>query len=82
MTLEEINLMKPEFKGLLCLNQKQTAEILGVSSSTLENWRKEGIGPEYKKVENQEEIESIYKRIEIYSTYSIRDFVDLEIGKI
>lgn len=52
MTLEELHIVKPEYKGLLCLNQKQTAEIIGVSSSTLENWRKEGVGPEYKKVSN------------------------------
>ncbi|MGB7402385.1 MAG: helix-turn-helix domain-containing protein [Arcobacter sp.] len=52
MTLEELNIMRPEYKGLLCLNQKQTAEIIGVSSSTLENWRKEGVGPEYKKIDN------------------------------
>ena len=52
MTLDEMNQLKPELKGLLCLNQKQTAEIIGVSSSTLENWRKEGVGPEYKKIDN------------------------------
>lgn len=52
MTLEQMHLIKPEIKGLLCLNQKQTAEIMGVSSSTLENWRKEGLGPSYKKIDN------------------------------
>jgi len=48
--IEEINKTNPKFKQLIALNQKQTADIIGVSSSTLEAWRKEGIGPEYKKV--------------------------------
>lgn len=52
MTLDDIEQINPELKGLLCLNQKQTAEIIGVSSTTLENWRKEGVGPEYKKIDN------------------------------
>lgn len=47
--LEEINNISPKYKTLLVLNQKQTAEVLGVSSSTLESWRKEGVGPEYIK---------------------------------
>ena len=48
--IEEINKTNPKFKQLIALNQKQTADIIGVSSSTLEVWRKEAIGPEYKKV--------------------------------
>lgn len=51
--IEEINKINPKFKQLLALNQKQTADAIGVSSSTLESWRREkGIGPEYKKVNN------------------------------
>lgn len=50
--IEEINKIDPKFKRLLALNQKQTADSIGVSSSTLESWRKEGIGPAYKKVNN------------------------------
>jgi predicted site-specific integrase-resolvase len=34
----------------MALNQTDTAKIIGVSPSTLENWRKDGIGPEWKKV--------------------------------
>jgi len=52
MTVEEINLINPNYKKLVCLNQKQTAEILGISSGSLENWRREGVGPTYKKIEN------------------------------
>lgn len=52
MTTEEINMIDPAYKRLVCLNQKQTADILGISSGSLENWRKEGIGPSYKKIEN------------------------------
>jgi len=52
MTVEEINMIDPLYKRLVCLNQKQTADILGISSGSLENWRKEGIGPSYKKIEN------------------------------
>jgi len=52
MTVEEINLIDPSYKKLVCLNQKQTAEILGISSGSLENWRREGVGPAYKKIEN------------------------------
>lgn len=52
MTVEEINLINPNYKKLVCLNQKQTAEILGISSGSLENWRREGVGPNYKKIEN------------------------------
>lgn len=52
MTLEELNNARPELKGCICLNQKQTAEIIGVSSSTLDNWRKIGLGPQYKKIDS------------------------------
>ncbi len=47
--IEEINKLDPKFKKLLALNQKQTADALGVSSSTLESWRKNALGPEYIK---------------------------------
>ncbi|MDO8453808.1 MAG: DNA-binding protein [Sulfurimonas sp.] len=51
--IAEINKINPKFKQLLALNQKQTADAIGVSSSALERWRKEkGVGPEYKKVNN------------------------------
>lgn len=31
----------PIFKKRVCLNSKQTAQILGVSCSSLENWRQQ-----------------------------------------
>jgi hypothetical protein len=37
---------------------------------------------EYEKASTVEEKEAIYKRLEPYKTYSIRDFVDYEIERI
>ena len=51
MTIQNLDEVNPKFKKLLCLNQKQTAEILGVSSSSLENWRKNSQGPSFRKIE-------------------------------
>lgn len=31
-------------------NENQAAEAIGVSASTLAQWRKNGVGPEYKAV--------------------------------
>ena len=39
-----------EYKNKIVLNQSQVSNIIGVSSSTLEKWRNEGIGIEWKKV--------------------------------
>ncbi|MDD3856000.1 helix-turn-helix domain-containing protein [Sulfurimonas sp.] len=64
-TLEEINNLNPKFKQLLALNQKQTADAIGVSSSTLETWRKEGIGPEYKKQNNGKRARVLYPKTAI-----------------
>lgn len=46
---EEIEKYEKEIKALgltkgLNLNSKQTAQVIGVSPSTIEKWRKEGIG--------------------------------------
>ena len=62
ITLDQINEINPKFKNLICLNQKQTAEILGVSSSTLENWRKESVGPQYKKIDNGKKGRILYPK--------------------
>ena len=76
MTLEELNFIKPEFKGLICLNQKQVSQILGVSSSTLENWRKVGLGIEYVKVDNGR------KGRVMYSKTAILDFLNKTIKTV
>ena len=53
MNLEELNMMLPISKQKsACLNESNSAVIIGVSASTMSNWRKEGIGPSYKKVDN------------------------------
>ena len=38
------------FEKILNLNSKQTAGILGVSASSIETWRKQGIGIDYIEV--------------------------------
>ncbi|BAK70970.1 helix-turn-helix domain-containing protein [Aliarcobacter butzleri] len=38
------------FAKILNLNSKQTARILGVSPSSVETWRKQGIGVDYIEV--------------------------------
>ena len=53
LIVDEINSLDPKYKKIIALNQKQTAEAIGVSSSTLESWRKDAIGPEYKKMDNR-----------------------------
>lgn len=62
--LEEIN-SNPMFKKLITLSQKQTAEIIGVSSTTLINLRREGLGPSYIKIERGKRGRILYPKIEI-----------------
>lgn len=64
-TIEEINKISLKHKKLIAFNQSQTAEILGVSSSTLENWRKEGIGIEYIKASSGKRGRILYPKIKI-----------------
>lgn len=47
--IEEIN-KNSIYKKKIVLNTLQTSELLGVSSGTLENWRKQGIGPQYVRL--------------------------------
>ena len=35
----------------ITLNENQVSKIVGVSSSTLSNWREQGIGPQFRKME-------------------------------
>ena len=46
--IEQID--KLGFEKKLNLNSKQTAQILGVSPSSIEAWRKQGIGVDYIEV--------------------------------
>lgn len=62
--LEEIN-SNPVFKQLIILNQKQAAAILGVSSTTLINLRRDGLGPSYIKIERGKRGRVLYPKIEI-----------------
>lgn len=63
--IEEINKINPKFKTLLTLNQKQTADAIGVSGSTLEAWRKQGLGPQFKKINSGTKGRVLYPKISI-----------------
>lgn len=39
-----------EYRSKLTLNTSQTSRLIGTSVSTLEKWRREGVGIEYIKV--------------------------------
>ncbi|MDD3342650.1 MAG: helix-turn-helix domain-containing protein [Sulfurospirillaceae bacterium] len=63
--LEEIN-NNPMFKKLICLNQRQAAEAIGVSSTTLINLRRDGLGPSYIQLERKgRRGRVLYPKIEI-----------------
>lgn len=50
------------YKNNITLNEASTAKIIGVSSSTLSNWRKEGLGPNFKKIDNGKKGKVIYTK--------------------
>ena len=62
--IDEIN-KDTEHKKLLCLSQSQVAKVLGVSSSTLENWRKDSLGPNFIKVKSGKKGRILYSKIDI-----------------
>lgn len=62
--LEEIN-SNPMFKHLICLNQTQTAQVIGVSSTTLINLRRDGLGPSYVKINRGKRGRVLYPKTEI-----------------
>lgn len=63
--IEEINKINPKFKQLIALNQKQAADCIGVSSSTLESWRREGLGPSYIKINRGKRGRILYPKVTI-----------------
>ena len=63
--IEEINKINPKFKQLIALNQRQAADSIGVSSSTMESWRKIGIGPNYIKMNAGMKGRVLYPKIAI-----------------
>lgn len=67
MTLNDLNnmIVVDKQKNCLCLSESCTAEIIGVSPSTLSNWRKGALGPEYKKVENGKKSRVLYPKTAI-----------------
>lgn len=65
LIINEINNLDLKYKKLIALNQKQTADAIGVSSSTLESWRREAIGPEYKKMDNGKKGRVLYSKIAV-----------------
>lgn len=65
LMITEINNLDPKYKKLIALNQKQTADAIGVSSSTIESWRKESLGPEYKKMDTGKKGRVFYSKIAV-----------------
>lgn len=65
LTISQIDSTNEKFKKLICLTEKQTSSILGISPSTLSNYRKEGLGPEFKKVENGKKSRILYTKASI-----------------
>lgn len=63
--IEEINKINPKFKQLIALNQKQAADCIGVSSSTLESWRRDGLGPSYIKMNRGKRGRILYSKVAI-----------------
>ncbi len=63
--IEEINKINPKFKQLIAFSQKQTADAIGVSSSTLEDWRRKSIGPNYIKVDSGKRGRVLYPKTAI-----------------
>lgn len=63
--LDLIHEINPKYKKVLALNQKQTAEVIGVSDSTLENWRREKIGIPYKKIDSGKRGRVFYLKTDI-----------------
>ena len=49
------------FKKLI-LSPEQTAEIIGVSISTLYNWRVQGVGPQFRKNSNGKRAKIMYPK--------------------
>jgi hypothetical protein len=56
------------FEKKLNLNSKQTAQILGVSPSSVESWRKQGIGVDYIEVGGR----ILYPKLKIAEFQAIR----------
>ncbi|MDQ1267724.1 MAG: hypothetical protein QG567_1495 [Campylobacterota bacterium] len=63
--IEEINKIDEKFKKLIALNQRQAADTIGVSSSTMESWRREGLGPSYIKMNNGKRGRVLYPKTAI-----------------
>ncbi|RXK14573.1 hypothetical protein CP965_03760 [Halarcobacter mediterraneus] len=54
-----------QYKYMVTFNQRTTAKIIGVSDSTLENWRREGIGPNFKKIDSGRRGRVLYLKTDI-----------------
>lgn len=66
MTLEELNsMLPPEQRKLAVLNQSQVASLLGLSCSTLANWRSEAVQLEYIKIGSGKKNRVMYLKTKI-----------------
>ncbi len=66
MTLEELNsMLPPEQRKQAVLNQSQVASLLGLSCSTLSNWRAQKVALEYLKVGKGEKNRVLYLKTKL-----------------
>lgn len=62
-TLEKLNASLPENKKYCaCLSENFTAKIIGISSSSLANYRKDGLGPKYLKADRGKRARVLYPK--------------------
>ncbi|AXH12006.1 DNA-binding protein [Halarcobacter bivalviorum] len=63
MTLKDLNILLPENKqNSACLNESFSAQVLGISASSLATYRKNGLGPEFIKIDNGKKGRVIYPK--------------------
>lgn len=56
------SLLPKDKRSCACLNEFYSAQIVGVSQSSLSTYRKKGLGPEYLKVDNGKRARVLYPK--------------------
>lgn len=62
--LDSIN-VNENIKNKVCLNSREVSQILGISQSSLEGYRRASIGPEYIKVDAGKRARIMYPKASI-----------------
>lgn len=66
MTLEEFNAnLEPKLRSKICLSQSEVSKILGISCSTLTNWRTDGVNLEYMKIGRGAKNRILYTKVKL-----------------